>query len=201
MASYSAVIGALQALESFLTRRMPTDLSAGPVNATVELLGSADIADKINGNVIGLYVHRIEVDPHGRARFFSPQGAGTNVQARELPVNLHILLIAAATSATIETNLLSWAMIELANESQLDISHMSEHDGSWTEREVLTITPAEMSNEDLLRIWDALDRPYTISVPYILRTIRLRLKDVESEGPAVSTRIFPTGKAVSRGGA
>ena len=199
MASFTAVNGALQALESFLTRRMPTDFSSGPINARVELLGSADIADPINGNVIGLYVHRIEVDPHGRARFFTQQGSGPQTRARELPVNLHILLIAAATSATIETNLLSWAMIELANESQLDISHMSEHDESWTEREVLTITPTEMSNEDLLRIWDALDRPYTISVPYVLRTIRLRLNEIGSDGPAVTTRVFPTGRATSEG--
>ena len=115
MASFTAVNGALQALESFLDRRMPTEFSSGPVNARVELLGSADIADQINGNVIGFYVHRVEVDPHGRSRFLSPQGPGAHNPARELPINLHILLIASATSATIEMNLISWRMIKLAN--------------------------------------------------------------------------------------
>jgi hypothetical protein len=57
-----------------------------------------------------------------------------------------------------------------------------------------------MSNEDLMRIWDALERPYTNSVPYVLRTIRLRLKEIGSEGPPVSTRVFPTGRATIEGG-
>jgi len=197
MASYTAVNGALEALESFLDRRLPAELTGGQINARVDVFGSDDFTNPINGNVLGLYVHRVEVDPHGRARMFSAQGAGQQNQARELPINLHILLIASASSATIEMDLISWAMIELANESQLDISHMSQHDESWTEREMLTITPAEMSNEDLLRIWDALDLSYTSSVPYVLRTIRLRLRDIEQYGPPVSTRVFPTGKALA----
>ncbi len=196
MANYTAVNGALVALEQFLDSRLPTELSAGPINARVELFGSADVSGQINGNVVGLYMHRLEIDPHGRARMFSPQGAGQQNTARELPVNLHLLLIASASSATIEANLLSWAMIELANESQLDISHMAESDTSWTEREMLTVTPSEMSNEDLMRIWDALEQPYTSSVSYVVKTIRLRLRDIENYGPAVTTRVFPTGAAV-----
>jgi hypothetical protein len=196
MASYTAVNGVLLALKQFLDNRMPAELSGGAVNARVQLLGSANIAAPVAGNALCMYVHRIEIDPHGRSRFFCPTGPGQTQRARELPVNLHMLMLAACSSAAIEANLLAWAMIEFANESQLDISHMAENDSSWTEREVLTVTPAEMSNEDLLRIWDALDRPYTTSVPYVVRTIRLRLKEIESYGPEVRARIFPTGRAV-----
>lgn len=74
---------------------------------------------------------------------------------------------------------------------------MAESDDSWTQKEILTITPSEMSNEDLMRIWDALDQPYTNSVPYVVRTIRLRLHDMEDEWPAVTTRIYPTGIAIA----
>jgi len=196
MASYTAVNGALQALQQYLDRKMPAAFTSGQINARVDLLGSDDFTNPISGNVLGLYVHRLEVDAHGRARFFSPQGGGNRSQARELPINLHVLLIASATSPAVELDLLSWAMIELANESQLDLSKMSEHDDSWTEREILTITPSEMSTEDLLRIWDSLDHPYTNCVPYVMRTVRLRLRDIENAGPPVSTRVFPTGNAV-----
>lgn len=201
MANYTAVNGALEALENFLTSRLPTELSGGTISARVELFGSADVSDPIAGNVVGLYMHRLEIDPHGRSRTFSQQGAGQQNTARELPVNLHILLIASAESATIEADLLSWAMIELANNSQLDISHMAAGDESWTEREMLTITPSEMSNEDLMRIWDTLDQPYTNSVSYVVKTVRLRLRNIENYGPAVTTRVFPTGAAVSGEGA
>lgn len=198
MASYQAVNGVLLALENFFTSQLPGELSAGPINARVEILGSADISSPLTGNVLGVYVHRIEIDPHGRSRFFASQGSEPDqASARELPINLHMLLIASASSATIESDLMAWAMLELANNSQLDISHLSEIDSSWTERETLSITPAEMSNEDLMRIWDVFETPYTSSVPYIVRTIRLRLNNTETLGPPVISRVFPTGLAVA----
>ncbi|TQV71495.1 DUF4255 domain-containing protein [Aliikangiella marina] len=197
MASYHAVNAVLLALENFFTERLPNELTDGPINARVELLGSSDITSPISGNVLGIYLHRLEIDAHGRARHFTPTGTSNGHRVSELPVNLHLLLIASASSATIEANLMAWAMIELANNSQLDISHLSENDSDWTEKEILTITPAEMSNEDLMRIWDVFESDYTSSVPYIGRTIRLRLQEPESIAEPVTTRVFPTGKAIS----
>ena len=196
MASYRAVNGVLLALESFFNARMPAELSAGPINARVELLGSADIGDPITGNVLGIYVHRFNIDPHGRSRFFAPRGTAQDQAANpELPINIHFLLIASATSATIEADLLSWAMIALANESQMDISHLSEVDGEWTEQETLTVTPEEMSTEDLMRIWEVFEADYTNSMPYVVKTVRLRLNQQEPQGPAVISRVVPTGIA------
>ena len=121
-------------------------------------------------------------------------GSEPNTPVPELPVNLHFLLIAAATSATIEADLMSWAMVELANNGQLDISHVSSTDSDWGERELLNIVPEEMSTEDLMRIWDVFETPYTATVPYVARTVRLRLNPSESQGPAVVTRVFPGGR-------
>lgn len=193
MASYKGVNGTLVALEEFFKRRLPVDLSAQPVNARVSLLGSADVAKPITGNVLGIYLHRLTVDPHGRNRFFSARGSDQNGPAPELPVNLHFLLIAAGSSATIEADLISWAMLELANDGQLDISHLSPVDDNWGDRELLNIVPEEMSTEDLMRIWDVFETPYTVTVPYIARTVRLRLKTPATIGPAVVTRVLPGG--------
>lgn len=196
MASYTAINGVLLAMEGFFRTRLPEELSHGPINARVELLGSTDIGDTLNGNVLGIYMHRIAIDSHGRSRFFAPQGTDqNNSPVAELPVNLHILLIASAASATIEANLISWAMVALANESQFDISHLSENDDRWTENETLTITPEDMPTEDLMRIWDVFNAKYTSSVPYLVRTVRLRLNEQQTEGPAVISRIYPSGVA------
>lgn len=196
MASYRAVNGVLLSLEHFFKTRMPIELSGGSVNATVKLFGSTTIDDAQTGNYIGLYMHRLAIDPHGRSRFFAPQGGDKNAAPEpELPVNLHVLLMASGVSASIEADLLSWAMIALANESRLDISHLSDYDQGWTEKEMLTVTPEEMNTEDLMRIWSTLNVSFTLSVPYVVRTLRLRLKAQETEGPAVLSRIFPTGIA------
>lgn len=195
MASFRAINGALLALESFFTLRMPEEFSGGPINARVELLGSRDISQSINGNVLGIYLHRIAIDPHGRSRSFSPQGNSDTGPSPELPVNLHFLLIAAASSATIEANLMSWAMVELANGSQLDISHLSESDSDWGDGELLNISPEDMSTEDLMRIWEVFEADYTSSVPYVARTVRLRLRRPQVQGADVVTRVLPTGRA------
>ncbi len=141
MASYKGVGGTLVALEEFFKRRLPPDLSAQPVNGRVSLFGSADVARPITGNVLGIYMHRLTVDAHGRNRFFPVRGMDQNGPAPELPVNLHFLLIAAGSSATIEADLMSWAMLELANDGQLDISHLSAVDGDWGDRELLPSFP------------------------------------------------------------
>lgn len=193
MASYRGVTGALLALESFLTSRLPAELSSEPTNAQARLLGSADIANILTGNLLGIYLHRVTIDPHGRQRAFAQRGTEPIPPSPELPVNLHFLLIANASSATIEADLLSWAMVELANQSQLDVSHIQDIDDEWGQAEILNITPDEMSTEDLMRIWDVFKSPYTSTVPYVARTVRLRLRRPRSEGPPVSTRVFPGG--------
>ena len=194
MASYKGVQGALIALEDFFKSRLPADLSAGPTNARVALLGSFDIANNLSGNLLGIYLHRITIDDHGRARFFKPAGTDNSGPRPELPVNLHFLLIANATSAAIEADLMSWAIVELANHSQLDISHVHDIDDEWGQAEVLNITPADMSTEDLMRIWDVFESPYTCTMAYTAKTVRLRLNPQRSEGPDVVTRVFPGGR-------
>lgn len=198
MASYRAVNGVLLALEHFFKTRMPSELKDGPVNARVELLGSANMDKTLSGNALGIYLHRVSIDPHGRSRFFAPQGTDKNAApAAELPVNLHLMLIASANSATIEANLLCWAMIALANESQLDISHLSEFDEGWSEKELVTVTPEDWTSDEFLRLWGLFGMSYTNSVPYIARTLRLRLNEQITQGPAVISRVFPTGVAES----
>ncbi|OZG70305.1 hypothetical protein BTA51_26665 [Hahella sp. CCB-MM4] len=195
MASYKGVQGALAALENFFKSRLPAELSAGPTNASVKLLGSQDIASKLSGNLLGIYLHRITIDDHGRTRFFKPQGPGNNQGPRpELPVNLHFLLIANATSATIEADLMAWAMVEIANHGQIDISHVQDIDDEWGQMELLNVTPAEMSTEDLMRIWDVFESSYTSTMAYTAKTVRLRLNPQRLEGEDVKSRVFPTGR-------
>ncbi|MFA5531923.1 MAG: DUF4255 domain-containing protein [Thiohalomonadaceae bacterium] len=193
MASYKGIQGALLALEDFLKQRLPVELSDEPASASVRLLGSVDISKTLSGNFLGIYLHRIAIDPHGRIRQFTPQGTQSKGRHSELPVNLHLLLIANATSATLEADLMAWAMVQLANDNQIDISHVQDIDEEWGQREMLTIAPEEMSTEDLMRIWDVFESPYTSTMPYVARTVRLRLKAQRTEGPDVVTRVFPTG--------
>lgn len=192
MASFKGVSAVMGALEEFFKGRLPPELKQGG-NASVKLLGSADIAKPINGNVLGIYLHRISVDAHGRNRYLPPKGSESHAPTPELPVNLHFLLLATGNSPNIEADLLSWGMMQLATQAQLDVAHLGEADSGWGERELVSISPEDLSTEDLMRIWEAFDAKYTVTTPYVARTVRLRLQPERTEGPEVVTRVFPTG--------
>lgn len=193
MASYKGVQGVLRALEAFFKSRLPTDLSDGPTNAKVEILGSSDIANKLTGNLLGIYLHRVTIDDHGRSRYFAPRGMDQQDVSAELPLNLHFLLIANSNSATIEADLISWAMVELANHSQFDVSHIQSADSDWGESEIVTVTPEDTSTEDLMRIWDVFESPYTSTMAYVAKTVRLRLQPQRTEGSTLVTRVLSAG--------
>jgi hypothetical protein len=196
MASFRGVHGAMLALESYLQSQLPSAWQQGTINARVTLLGSGDLARPLTGNLLGLYLHRVIVDPHGRNRPLAPQpplpASEGGIQA-ELPVNLHFLVIANGASPGIEADLVSWAMIALANQPHLDLSRVGEHDTDWGRQEQAAIAAADMTDEDLMRIWDRFEAAYTLTVPYVMRTVRLRLATEPVEGPDVSTRAIPVG--------
>ncbi|WP_058557761.1 DUF4255 domain-containing protein [Thiohalocapsa sp. ML1] len=198
MASFAGVRGTLLALEAHLQRRLPAEWQQGTMNARVRLLGSSDLGSALSGNLLGLYLYRIEVDAFGRNRPLAVPGRdGTTLHA-ELPVNLKLLLIANATSAEHEADLMAWAMIELANYTHLDAAILQDGDRDWHREEVLAVIPAELSNEDLLRLWDQFEASYTLTVAYDVRTVRLRLAPAISEGPDIGTRAFPVGGVDAR---
>jgi hypothetical protein len=194
MASFRGVHGVMLALESHLQRNLPAEWRQGTVNARATLLGSADMGRALNGNLVGLYLHRVTVDPHGRNRPLAPLDPANRAGDPELPVNLHFLLIANGSSAAIEADLLAWAMATLANEPRLDLSQVGDSDAGWGRAEGVSISPVEMSDEDLLRYWDHFEAAYSLCVPYVLRSVRLRLAAAPAEGPDVTTRALSVGR-------
>lgn len=202
MASYAAVTAVLDALRRFFEARLDTFASGDDAAPTIRVMGSANFREQISGNMLGIYLHRMTIDPHGRQRSFGAGAAGTAGPRPELPVNLHLLLISTGSPA-VEAGLMSWALIQLANESTLDSSQLAEAEGAdITPSEIITVVPEEMTTEDLMRIWDTLDAPYTTSVPVIVRTLRLALNEERTAGGPVRTRVFelqPQGRARGNG--
>lgn len=74
---------------------------------------------------------------------------------------------------------MAWAMRALHRSPVLDLSVLSE-DGGWRRDESVHVLPAELSTEDVMRIWDALEPPYRLSASYVARVVRLD-PDVDDE--------------------
>lgn len=199
MASYKAVQGILYALRDFLKQQMKNDLDKVLSSPDVSILGTVELRKpptESNGegapklNSIGIYLHRVSVDPFGRNRYVQSRLPNTAPQP-ELAINLHLFLLAWTTNGESEAVLTTWAMQQLGSALELGYSHLHAYDASWARDEVIQIQPEEMSTEDLLRIWDSLPGNYILSVPYIVKTLRLLPVPEVTEGKPVTTLVTP----------
>ncbi len=190
MASYRAIPGVLSAVKRLLENRILQDNDIADFNPEIVILGNRELADKPSKNQIGLYLHRVSVDPIGRNRYISSTDLGQQAQP-ELPVNLHLLLIAWTHLGANEGLLIGWAMQHIGSALTLDISHMSVSDESWRSQEQVQMIPEEMSTENLLRIWDALPQDYLLSVPYLIKTLRVLPIEPPPSEVLVDTVITP----------
>ena len=148
------------------------------------VLASGELKASTNfGTALSLYLYRVMVNEHVRSQ---PIRSG-NSRALPLSVDLHFLITVWSESAAAEQTICAWAMQQLHQHPIMDVSSLTE-EGGWHNDDVVQIIPAELSNEDLMRIWDALEPDYRLSLSYIARVIRIDSADLPEGLPVVATR-------------
>ncbi|MBW4484542.1 MAG: DUF4255 domain-containing protein [Tildeniella torsiva UHER 1998/13D] len=170
-------------------------LAAGPEGAVALTfpdcqfrLLSSNAMDDVDGEsdtLLSLYLHRVAINEHLRN---SRPANGLPRQEVPLSVDLHYLLTVWADSALAEHILLAWTMRQFHRLPILDESYLST-DAGWGPGEVVQIIPAELSNEDMMRIWDTLKPSYHLSVAYIARVVQIEVDEVEDSQPVVAMRL------------
>jgi len=189
LASFTAVHGVLATLKDHFESRL--EVLAGHVeNPRVQILGSQDLRGDPAVNALGLYLHRLSIDPYGRNRYIPPGRPGQPPRP-ELPVNLHLLLVGWCRSAAAEVMLVSWAMQEIGAALELDASQLGALDADWATADRLQMIPEEMSTEDLMRVWDSLPGDYRLSSPYLVKTLRLEPVRQITQGAPVTSIVLP----------
>ncbi len=97
-------------------------------------------------------------------------------------------MTAWAKTASEEQVILAWALRQLHAVPVLDVSSLSP-EGGWDAGDVVHLIPAEISNEDMMRIWDAVTPSYRLSFPYVARVVRIDPEAGEEARPVVATRL------------
>jgi hypothetical protein len=187
VATYRSALGVLLALREQLTKRMAVLLGGNP---NVVLLGSQDLAGAAASEALGIYLHRIAVDPFSRNRYL-PAVSGHHTARAELPVNLHLLLIGWSTNRESEVNFVAAAMQVIGSAMVLDAANVGLADPGWGNSDSVQVMPDDMSTEDLMRMWDSLPGDYRLCTPYIIKSVRLAPDVLPADAPLVTTRIFP----------
>ena len=165
-----------------LRRREPT-----PPPCDFQLLSSGEL-DKMDdpSTTLSLFLHQVTMNEHVRN---AHQLNGITLNQVPLSVDLHYLMTVWADSAESEHFILAWAMRQLHLHPVLNSSYLSS-EADWRPEEVIQIIPAELSNEDMMRIWDTLKPSYHLSLAYIARVVRIEGDEVEDVRPVVATRLL-----------
>lgn len=169
----------------FLRNAYPQELrDAHPCDFRIVSSGElAEDTEDFNTSV-SLYLYRIIINEHIRNSPATRSGTGEQVP---LSVDLHFMISVWADSAAAEHSICAWVMSQLHQHPIMDVSSLTE-EGGWLREDVVHIIPAELSNEDLMRIWDAIAPYYRLSVSYIARVIRIDNDASETGLPVVATR-------------
>ncbi len=154
------------------------------IEADFELFSSQDMHNggDLTTTTVALYLYRVTVDEHLRGR----ERIGTPQCNTPLALNLHYLFTIWTEFAFHEQTVMAWLLRELYQHPVLDRSALTP-EANWEPDDIIHIVPAELSNEDMMRIWNSLDVPYHLSFSYIARVVRL---DIEPEDhlPVVAKR-------------
>jgi hypothetical protein len=183
MANLLAVHSVGTSLITYLRNSYPDDLRAQHP-CEFRLLSSGELAGSAEfGTLLSLYLYRVTQSEHLRNLQRRPEVDAPG----PLAIDLHYLLTVWADSAVAEHTILAWAMRQLHDRPVFNVASLSPEAG-WTPADFVQVIPAELSNEDVMRIWDALDPAYRLSVSYAARTVRIDPDQVPAGRPVVAAR-------------
>lgn len=199
MAGYTAIAAAAKSLERLLTRRLEAD---GPVTTsgavTKAVLVNSDDFDLDGDSVLAtrpalsIFLVRVEIDQAMRATWSAVGSADGRVH---LPLDLHFLLTPWGGNAEFDMRILGSAMRCLEETPVLSGPLLdTTHGAGFAPEEALQIVSGDLGPDGIMRIWDTLDANYRLSVPYIVRMVRL-----DSDAPAPVPPVLTAAIATTQG--
>ena len=184
MSNVFAIHSVGESLRTYLDHSYPADLRAAhPCDFRLVSSGELASADEID-DALTLYLYRVTVNEHLRNVH---KVVDVRHETVPLSVDLHFLVTAWSRSALGEHTILAWAMRQLQQHPVLDQSSLSP-EAAWEPGDFVQLVPAELSIDDMMRIWDALTPPYRLSVSYVARVVRIDTEATTLAEPVVATR-------------
>jgi hypothetical protein len=196
LADYTAIYAVGNSLQQFLGNSFPPALKTQYPSVKFQLVSSSQVAEEDTtplDNHVTIFLHRITYDENFRTATRIPD------EPNKKPVlflNLHYLITYWGSDPQAEQTILGWTMMQLQTTPILDNSILTPSN-IWDTTESIQLVPADLSLEDILRIWDALGPKYRLSVAYIARVVRIDSTIVPGP-PVVATRFTFTEDEVAQ---
>jgi hypothetical protein len=190
MANANAIAAVGRSLERLLTLRFAEAPIPVPSRTTrAFLVRTEDFDPKATTSVIqrpgvSIFLYRVDFNKTMRAAW---SAVGHQDGRSHLPLDLHYLLTAWGDNAEHEHAILGRAMQCLDGVPVLTgpLLHQS---GDWSDDEAIQMLLEEIPTEAVMRMFDSLPLDYRLSVPYVVRVIRIDGRDTRV-APDVTTAI------------
>ena len=188
MANHRAIVSVGDSLVTYLQNAYPQELrDLFPCRFLLVSSNELNLNFADFGTAVTLYLHRVAVDPYLRN---SVDYADPLKPRVPMSLDLHYLLSIWADTALAEQTILGWVARELYSHQALSQSDLTPT-GGWHPDDVVQVIPGEISSEDMMRIWDALEPPYHLSLSYTARVVRIDPEVGQRDGlPVVSKRLY-----------
>ncbi len=178
-------------LQTVYTASPPTGLPATPAFAVYLASDFKDASHMQEG--VSLFLYRVYVNTSQRAAQQRDIATG-KISLPSLPLELHFFLTIWAKTASVQHDILGWTMRTLEDYSILPAPLLNQVDGAaFRVDETVEIIAGQLTNEELMRIWDDLHTDYQLSIPYVARVVRIESQREIGEGAAVLLREFDAG--------
>ncbi|MDQ5837846.1 MAG: DUF4255 domain-containing protein, partial [Acidobacteriota bacterium] len=164
------------------------DLVEPMLNLQFEVYGTADFKDHMAQGV-SLFLYRVHLNQTQRSPL--TKLADGRLRRQMLPLDLHFFLTVWGPKASLQHAVLGWAMRVLEDTPVLPASLLNGvRAGVFRDDETVEVVPGELSNEELMRIWDDLGTEYQLSVPYVARVVKIEsMQEVAEGGPVMQRRL------------
>lgn len=201
MASYRAIRTISDVLVQFLkashevlvSDEEPDSSEQSPIHESLQfdLYQGGDFQSQETGSTdVSLFLYRVSVN--GTTR--TPPGRRTSsgeTQRTQLPLDLHYLVTVWAQDAKKQHQIAGWLMRTLETTPILPKGVLNGiNDEVFRPDETVEIILNDLSNEELFRIWDIIGESYRLSIPYLVRNVRIESEETVSTEGIVERRIF-----------
>jgi len=171
MADIHAIQTTCDAVMRMLQESYRPDLIEPQLNLQFEVYSTEDFKNHMTAGV-SLFLYRVHISQNQR----TPIIRMSDGKARRplLPLDLHFFLTVWGTKASLQHAILGWAMRMLEDRPVIQAPVLNGvRRNVFREDETVEVVAGQLTNEELMRIWDDLPTEYRLSVPYIARVIRI----------------------------
>jgi hypothetical protein len=191
LADFHAIQVTCDAVMRLLQESYRPDLIEPSSNLQFEVYGTEDFKNHMAQGV-SLFLYRVHVNGTQRSPLVKdPVG---NVRRQLLPLDLHFFITVWAPKPSLQHAILGWALRLLEDSPVLSSSLLNGvRAETFRGDETVELVAGQLTNEELMRIWDDLGAEYQLSIPYVARVVRIESLYETAAGEPVRRRQFEYG--------